>query len=112
MRGPEALKAYQARLCKLVHEVHERRFGYDTGPCDCFCADRMAKMSPDNWSSTGEALEWLEKLVAALPKGNIAIEVSERWQIGEDCRVKYHDIITAPVRVDGGERTTNPEDKK
>lgn len=111
MRGPEALKEYKQRLCKLVHEVHERRFGYDTGPCDCFCEDRMAKMSPSNWSSTGEALEWLEKLVAALPKGNIPIEITERWQIGEDGKATYHDIITAPVRVDAGACTTNPTTK-
>lgn len=96
MRGPEALKEYKQRLCKLLGDLHEKRFGYDSGPCDCFCEDRMARTSPSNWQSTGEALEWLEKFVAGLPKGNVPIDVVERWQIGEDGKPVYRDIVTVP----------------
>ncbi len=90
MRGPEAKLDTVKRLCAILHEVHERRVGYDRGPCDCICPDREG--NPNNWQSDGEALEWLEKLVKQLPKGKVTVDIVERWQMGPDGRPVYHGI--------------------
>lgn len=97
MRGPEAKAATVHRLCKILHDVHDKRVGFDQGPCDCICPERPG--DPRNWSSTGDALDYLEKLVAALPHGKTQVTVTERFRMGENGETTYHDLIVEPYTV-------------
>lgn len=94
MRGPadkvEAIK----RLCGVLHKVHEKRVGYGEGPCDCVCPDRDG--DPRDWRMLADALEYLEKFAEALPHGKTEVQVTERFRMGEDGRVAYHDLIVEP----------------